>query len=65
MRERKGACKVWWGNLMKRGNLEDIGLDGWIILNWIMKKWNGGIDWMYLAEDFDRWRILLNAIIDL
>ena len=23
---------VWWGNLRWRGHLEDLGVDGWIIL---------------------------------
>jgi len=33
----KGSC---WGNLRKSDNLEDIGIDGRIILKWILKKWN-------------------------
>ena len=33
----------WWGNLKKRGHLEDPGLDGKMVLNWIFKKWDGGI----------------------
>jgi len=31
---------VWWGNLRERDHLEDQGLDGRIILKWILKKWN-------------------------
>jgi len=36
--------KFWWGNLRKRHLLEDPGLDGTIILKWIFRKWDGGMD---------------------
>jgi hypothetical protein len=29
------------GNLTERGHMEDLGVDGKIILNWIFKKWYG------------------------
>jgi len=32
----------WWGDRRERVNLEDVGVDGRIILKWIFKKWNGG-----------------------
>jgi len=28
----------WWGNLRERDNLEDLGIDGRIILRWIFRK---------------------------
>ena len=31
MGERRGAYKVWWGNLKEIGHLEDPGIDGMII----------------------------------
>jgi len=30
--------------------LEDPGIDGRIILNWIFKKWVGEMDWINLAQ---------------
>jgi hypothetical protein len=35
--------------------LEDIEIDGRILLGWIFKKWDVGVDWIELAQDRDRW----------
>ena len=48
---------------MKRKHLKDPGVDGKIILRWIFKKWDGGVDWIDLAQDRDRWRALGSASI--
>jgi hypothetical protein len=46
--------------------LEDPGLDGRIILRWIFGKRDvGGMDWIELAQDRDRWRALVNAVMNL
>jgi len=39
--DRRGACSVWWGHLRERDHLEDLGLDGRIILKFVFKKWDG------------------------
>ena len=55
----------WWENLRERDHLEDPGIDGRIMLNLIYKKWAGGIDWIDLAKNGDRWRALVNAVMNL
>ena len=30
----------WWGNRWERDNWGDLGVDGWIILGWISRKWD-------------------------
>ena len=46
--------------------LDDPSVDGWIILRWIFRKWDGGgMDWIDLAEDRNRLRALVNAVINL
>jgi hypothetical protein len=32
----------WWGDLVERDHLEDLDVDGRIILKYIFKKWDGG-----------------------
>jgi len=40
---RRGGCiGSWWGN--RRGDQwGDLGVDGWIILGWISRRWDVGI----------------------
>jgi hypothetical protein len=45
--------------------LGDTGVDGRKILKRIFKKWDGGMDWIERAEDRDRWRALVNAVMNL
>ena len=45
--------------------MEDPGVDGRIIFKWILETWDGGSDWIDLAKDKDRWRSLVNAVINL
>ena len=55
----------WWGNLREIDCLGDPGVDGRIILRWIFRKWDvGGMDWIDLAQDRDRWRALVNAVMN-
>jgi hypothetical protein len=44
MGERILHAGFWWGNLRERYHLEDPGIDGRIILRWMFKKWDGGMD---------------------
>jgi hypothetical protein len=44
---------------------EFAGVDGRIILKWVFKKWDEGMDWIEVAQDRDRWRALVNAVMNL
>jgi len=66
MGKRRGVYRVWWVNLRERDRLGDQGVDGRIILRWIFRKWHvEGMDWIELVQDRDRWRALVNAVINL
>jgi len=57
---------VSWGNLRERDHSEDPGVDGSIILRWIFRKrFCGGMDWIELAQDRDRWRARMTAVMNL
>jgi hypothetical protein len=45
--------------------LENPGVDGRIIIKWISKKQNGGMNWNNMAQYRDRWRALVNAVMNL
>ena len=61
--ENRGAYKVLVGKLREKDILEGPGVDGNIISRWIFRKWDvGGMDWIELAQDRDRWGALVNAV---
>ena len=56
----------WWRNLREIHHFGDPGVDGRKILRWILRKWDvGGMDWIELAQDRDRWRALVTAVMNL
>ena len=42
--------------------MEDPGVDGRIILKSTLEKWGGGMDWIDLAQDRDRWWAVVNDL---
>jgi hypothetical protein len=65
MGKREVRTGFWWGHLREGYHLRDPGVDGRTILKWIFKKWDGGMDWIELAQDRDRWLAFVNALMNL
>ena len=62
---RSDAYRGWAGRSGGKSHLEDIGVDGRIILKWPLQNvgW-GGMDWSHLAQNRERWRAFSNVVMD-
>jgi hypothetical protein len=62
MGERRGAYKVLVGKPELR---KPLGRN-MILLKWIFENWDwGGMDWIALAQNRDRWRAVVDAVMNL
>jgi len=64
MGEERGVYRVLVGKPEGRNHWGDLGIDGQIILGWISRRWEVCI-WIGLAQDRDRWRTLVSAVMNL
>ena len=65
--EVNGLIMLRRSNLMReRDHLGDPGVDGRVILRWIFRKWDvEGMDWMEVTQDMDKWRVVVNTVMNL
>ena len=62
----RGVYRVWWGNWRERDHWGDLGEDGGDnIRTDIQEVGCGYMDWIGLAQDIDRWRMLVSAVMNL
>jgi hypothetical protein len=63
--EREEMCTgFWWESPKERDHLKDRGIDGRMELEWILRKL-AGWEWIHLTQDRDRWRTLVNVVMNL
>jgi hypothetical protein len=53
--------EYWWECQKERNHYEDQDISGWIMFKWILD----GMDWIDLAEVTDKWRVIVNTVMDL
>ena len=56
-----GGTHTKWENVKGGGHLEDLSVDGrMIITTWIFKSWDESLKWIH--QDCDRWLAVANAV---
>ena len=64
MGEERGCIGCWWGNRREGDQLGDLGVDGWIILGWIARRWNvdiwTGLGWSRIETGGERLSAVMN-----
>ena len=55
----------WQGNMRERDHLEDPGVQEENIKMDLQELGWGGMDWIDLAQDMDRWWALINVVMNL
>jgi hypothetical protein len=64
--ERAETCTgFWWESPKGKDHLKDQGVDGRIGSKWtLVRLAGGGVEWIQLAQDRDRWRAFVNAVMN-
>jgi hypothetical protein len=65
MGEERKVYKIWWESPKERDHLEDQGVGGKMGSEWILERFSWGVDWIRLAQDRDRWRDVVSAMMNL
>jgi hypothetical protein len=65
--ERGEKCTgFWWESPKERDRLKDQGVDGRMGSKWIFGSLaGGGVELIHLSQDRDRWRAVVNAVMNL
>jgi hypothetical protein len=62
---RENFTRYSWESPKERDHSEDQGVGGRMGSEWILGRLDGGVDWIRLAKDRDRWRAVVSAVMNL
>jgi hypothetical protein len=66
MGEGRNVYRVLMGKPEGKVHLKDQGVDGRMESKWTLRRLVGGrVEWIHLAQDRDRWRAVVNAVMNL
>jgi hypothetical protein len=66
MREDRNCTRFWWESPMEGDHLEDRGVEGRRGSKMDLKETGWEVkEWIHMAQNRDRWRILVNAVMNL
>jgi hypothetical protein len=64
--EGRKCARFWWESPKERNHLKDRGVEGILGSKWTLGRLSGGdVEWIHLAQDRDRWRAVVNAVMNL
>jgi hypothetical protein len=63
--ERGETCRGFWLESPKEKDyLKDQGVDGRMGSKWTLGRLVGGVEWIPLGQDKDRWRAIVSAVMN-
>jgi hypothetical protein len=65
LQARRHTYRVLVGKLEGNRRLETPGAGGKVTLNGSLRNWLGVLDWINLAQGTDKWRVVVNTVMNL
>jgi hypothetical protein len=62
---REKCARFWWESTKGKDHWEVRAVDWKMGLKWILGRLAGGVEWIQLAQDRDRWLVLVNTVMNL
>jgi hypothetical protein len=64
--ERGETCTgFWWESPKEKDHLKTEGVDGRMGSKYTLGRLAGGVEWIHVAKGRDRWRAVVNAVMNL